>query len=70
MMAFDRDAPYAVSKLFLAHPFIQQKLQNIKGHYEIGARAKYRERLMIKRTAAVALDRKSHFKSTCEQWLR
>lgn len=44
--------------------------QTIPEHYEIGARAKYRERLMIKRTAAVALDRKSRFKSTCEQWLR
>lgn len=57
-------------KLFQLFPFIHKQLQYIKGHYAIGAQAKYRERLMIKRTAAVALDRKSRFKSTCEQWLR
>lgn len=58
MMAFDRGT-LRKSNPFRLASFIRKQLQRIMGHYESGRAAEYRERLMIRLWAAVALDRKS-----------
>lgn len=67
MMAFDRGA-LRESNPFRLASFIRKQLQRIKGHYESERAGEYRKRLMIRRTGAVALDRKSFLSRRASHW--